>query len=139
MNFSCFSFETCTAHWVGQLWQEWEGKFLSSLGNHSFSQLSNVWASARPMSQETLPWKGYYMELMFLRKQSQNSEMLFQMLFMLIRLKHGSSRDRTATVVQGSLQKEYRLMPQIQRCFRRWRSCIAALTASIYTELVKKG
>lgn len=38
---------------------------------------------------------------MFLRKKSQNSEMLFQMPFMLIILNHSSSRDRVAIVGQG--------------------------------------
>lgn len=51
------------------------------------------------------------MEPMFLRKESQNSEMLFEMLFTLIRFKYSSSSDRAATAGQGSLQKEYRLVP----------------------------
>lgn len=57
-NFCCFSFGTCAARWVGQLRQEWEEKFLSSVGSQPFSQLSNVWASARSVSHETPPWKG---------------------------------------------------------------------------------
>lgn len=42
----------------------------------------------------------YYAELTFLRNKPQNSEMLFQMLFMVHRLKHRSSKSYTATTAR---------------------------------------